>query len=75
MFAYDWASGYVSPFLGKDGSAFATSDAVIDNLLTAVCATHENTKPPPIIVDLGSGDGRIVLAAARRGSSECAACR
>lgn len=66
MFAYDWASGFVSPFFGKDGEAFATPDLVIDRLLSLVSAGYMKDDPRPLLVDLGSGDGRIVLAAARR---------
>ena len=62
MFAYDWASGFVSPFRGADGAAYATPEPVITALLDAVTAPN-----PSLIVDLGSGDGRLVLAAARRG--------
>ena len=57
---YDWAAGYVAPFRAADGSTYTTPDAVVSILLDAIGEDRE-------VVDLGSGDGRIALAAARRG--------
>jgi predicted RNA methylase len=63
MFGFDWARGFVSPFRARDGSEFTTPDDVIARLLDQVCSSTT----PPMIVDMGSGDGRIVHEAARRG--------
>ena len=61
MFGFDWAAGFISPFKDADGSSYTTPDAAISALLD-ILGAEEN-----LIVDLGSGDGRFVLAAARRG--------
>ena len=62
-FAYDWARGFVSPFLAKDGeTAFTTPQHVIEALLDILIG-----RGTTFVVDMGSGDGRIVHAAARRG--------
>ena len=68
MFGFDWANGYVSPFFSQDGAAFATPDAAIESLLDLVSKSNtKKSKENSLIIDLGSGDGRIILAAARRG--------
>ncbi len=67
LFAYDWAAGYVSPFHtaeSSDGHTFSTPDPVIEALLDAAL---DGCSASTVVVDLGSGDGRVVLAAARRG--------
>lgn len=66
MFGYDWAAGFVSPFSGKEGNAFVTPSTVIDRLLDLIDSDDDDCGRRDLI-DLGSGDGRIVLAAARRG--------
>ena len=55
MFGYDWAQGYVAPFLGVD------NDAVHDAFLVGVKLSNEDS-----VVDLGCGDGRICIIAADR---------
>lgn len=52
LFGYDWANGYVAPFLGVDCDA-------VSRALSAASAGTSDT-----LVDLGSGDGRIVRTAA-----------
>ena len=52
--AQDWPSH--TPF-------FATPDRVVDAMLALA-----NVGPADVVYDLGSGDGRIVIAAARRGA-------
>ena len=42
---------------------FATPDRVVEAMLTLA-----NVGPADVVVDLGSGEGRIVIAAARRGA-------
>ena len=65
-FAFDWAGGYVAPFSGQDGARFVTPPAVIACLLEYVLQDRgpADTK----LVDLGSGDGQICIAAAERGA-------
>ena len=70
MFGYDWASGYVSPFRDENGEGYTTPHEVVEALLDVIVrGSALLTLPdgPPLLVDLGSGDGRITLAAARRG--------
>ena len=71
MYSFDWAKGYVSPFRDRDGeSVYTTPLSVVDALIDCILASPRwCTGSPRILVDLGSGDGRIVLAAARRGIS------
>jgi tRNA G37 N-methylase Trm5 len=52
--AQDWPSH--TPF-------FATPDAVVERMLTLAAVGSED-----VLYELGSGDGRIVIAAARRGA-------
>ena len=52
LFGYDWAQGYVAPFLGIDRHA-------VSQALTAAAVTAAD-----VLVDLGSGDGRICRVAA-----------
>jgi SAM-dependent methyltransferase len=52
--AQDWPAH--TPF-------FATPERVVDAMLTLA-----GVKPDDVVYDLGSGDGRIVIAAARRGA-------
>eukprot|EP00977_Amphora_coffeiformis_P020934 scaffold8649_cov185-Amphora_coffeaeformis.AAC.5 len=52
LFGYDWARGYVAPFLG-------VHRGVISEALAAAAVTASD-----VLVDLGSGDGRICHAAA-----------
>ena len=75
--SFDWAAGYISPFSHADGQ-YTTPHAVIERLLDAIVATRQqqqrqataqSSSVPLRLVDLGSGDGRVVLAAARRGLS------
>ena len=60
MFGYDWARGYVAPFTDKNGVPYATPPEAIEALLAVI-----KEDPPRLVIDLGSGDGRIVHAAAR----------
>ena len=71
MYSFDWAKGYVSPFRDRDGeSVYTTPPSVVDALIDCILASPRwCTGSPRLLVDLGSGDGRIVLAAARRGIS------
>jgi hypothetical protein len=71
MYSFDWAKGYVSPFRDRDGeSVYTTPLSVVDALIDCILASPRwCTGSPRLLVDLGSGDGRIVLAAARRGIS------
>ena len=52
LFGYDWARGYVAPFLGVDRRA-------VSQALKAAAVTASDK-----LVDLGSGDGRICRVAA-----------
>lgn len=56
LIAHDWAAGFVSPFV-------ATNEEVAAALMAAagVGSSH-------LVLDLGSGEGRLLLAAARRGA-------
>lgn len=56
LFGFDWASGAVAPFVG------APDDAVCAAL--ELCGVGVGTR----LVDLGSGDGRVCIAAAQRGA-------
>ena len=71
MYSFDWAKGYVSPFRDRDGeSVYTTPPSVVDALIDCILASPRwCTGSPRLLVDLGAGDGRIVLAAARRGIS------
>jgi len=55
-FAYDWAHDFVAPFL-------PTAEAVVHRSLDVV-----RLGPHDRLVDLGCGDGRFVIEAARRGA-------
>lgn len=48
---------------GKDVPWVPTPDAVVDTMLDMAAVT-----PADLVIDLGSGDGRTVIAAARRGA-------
>ena len=69
MFGFDWKAGYVSPFRSREGDSYTTpstaANALIEVLIGTWAEVHGNTQPQ--LIDLGSGDGRIVLAAARHG--------
>jgi hypothetical protein len=55
LFGYDWASGFVAPFLG-------VSETAGRNALQAAKLTEKDS-----VVDLGSGDGRICRIACELG--------
>ena len=60
------AAAQLDPYLGKPGKDVMwvpSSPAVIETMLDLARVT-----PNDLVVDLGSGDGRIVIAAAKRGS-------
>ena len=61
LFGFDWSAGYVSPWQAADGSLFATPPPVVDAIVDSLQAGEAP------MVELGSGDGRICIAAARRG--------
>ena len=64
-FGFDWSAGYVSPWRSADGSTYATPPPVVDAVVEALI---EGREPSSVnMVELGSGDGRICMAAARRG--------
>eukprot|EP00908_Phaeocystis_cordata_P004280 Transcript_14667.p1 GENE.Transcript_14667~~Transcript_14667.p1 ORF type:complete len:239 (+),score=51.40 Transcript_14667:107-823(+) len=63
LFGFDWSAGYVSPWQAADGSLFATPPPVVDAIVDSLLL-HAGEAP---MVELGSGDGRICVAAARRG--------
>ena len=67
MFGYDWASGFIAPFADRDGVPFATPSDAVEAILDIVLSARNGVVASPSLMDLGSGDGRIVLAAARRG--------
>lgn len=76
MFGYDWAKGYVAPYRNSHGEAYTTPHEAIDELLDVImnsrllstCHSNDNNdSSSSLLIDLGSGDGRIPLAAARRG--------
>lgn len=48
---------------GKDAVWVPTSDAMVERMLD-----HVKITPKDFIMDLGSGDGRMIIAAARRGT-------
>ena len=48
---------------GKDAVWVPTSDAMVERMLD-----HARITPRDFIMDLGSGDGRMIIAAARRGT-------
>jgi SAM-dependent methyltransferase len=48
---------------GKDAVWVPTSDALVERMLDMAAVT-----PDDYVIDLGSGDGRMVIAAARRGA-------
>ncbi|KAL3895737.1 MAG: hypothetical protein SGPRY_013440 [Prymnesium sp.] len=61
LFGYDWSAGLVSPFHAADSDEhFVTEEGVVDALLDHLQDVEQ-------LVDLGSGDGRFCLKAARRG--------
>jgi SAM-dependent methyltransferase len=66
LFGFDWAAGYVSPFRDSDGTPYVTPPAVATALVDVVAASSSAAQPQ-LLIDLGSGDGRLVLAAAERG--------
>jgi len=70
-FGYDWKSGYVSPWRSADGSTYATPPPVVDAVVDALVDRGQGEtemRPGSVnMVELGSGDGRICMAAARRG--------
>ena len=62
---YDWSAGYVSPWQSADGSTYSTPPPVVDAIVQALVDGRE---PGSVtMVELGSGDGRICMAASRRG--------
>ncbi len=72
MYSYDWASGFVSPFCDRNGdSVYTTPQDAIEKLIDCILASPHwrQGSSSRLLVDMGSGDGRIVLAAARRGVS------
>jgi hypothetical protein len=48
---------------GKDAVWVPTSDAMVEKMLD-----HAKVTPKDFVMDLGSGDGRMIIAAARRGA-------
>ncbi|EKX51092.1 hypothetical protein GUITHDRAFT_103012 [Guillardia theta CCMP2712] len=56
LFGYDWAGGYVSPFR-------QTSEEVADKIMQMAGVAAGS-----VVVDLGSGDGILLVAAAKRGA-------
>lgn len=56
MIAFGWSEGYVSPFL-------PSPDGLGDRMLSA-----EGVDAGTIVVDLGSGEGDLLIAATRRGA-------
>lgn len=48
---------------GRDAVWVPTSDAMVEKMLD-----HANVTPQDFVMDLGSGDGRMIIAAARRGA-------
>ena len=58
-FGYDWANGFVAPHVGVELSA----------LQAALNATCVGDSEADTLVDLGCGDGRVVIEAAKRGVS------
>ena len=65
MFGYDWAAGFVTPFASSEGTSYTTPPDVVEKLLDEI--KRDGPEPSRMLVDCGSGDGRLVLAAARRG--------
>jgi len=66
LFSFDWSRGFVSPWHAEDGvSVYATPPSVVQVIVEAL--VEEAGKEPAPMVELGSGDGRICIAAARRG--------
>jgi hypothetical protein len=49
---------------GKDAVWVPTSDAMVEKMLD-----HAKVTPQDVVMDLGSGDGRMIIAAAKRGAN------
>ena len=64
MFGFDWARGFIAPFADRDGVPFATPSDAVEAILGIVLSARDGVVASPSLMDLGSGDGRIVLAAA-----------
>ena len=56
MISFDWKAGFVSPFVPSPG---ACAEAIL---------TRAGISAGSVVVDLGSGDGVFLVAAARRGA-------
>lgn len=56
VFSFDWSSGFVAPFV-------PTREEIVERALTEI-----HLEPTDVLCDLGSGDGRFVMSAARRGA-------
>ena len=60
-FAFDWRAGYIAPFRGDGDETYTTPPEVIESVLDKAAPF------PGGLCDLGAGDGRFCVAAARRG--------
>jgi hypothetical protein len=65
-FAQTTAQGTYKPTVGQEGKDAVwvpTSAALVEKMLD-----HANVTPQDFVMDLGSGDGRMIIAAAKRGA-------
>ena len=62
MFGFDWARGFIAPFADRDGVPFATPSDAVEAILGIVLSARDGVVASPSLMDLGSGDGRIVRA-------------